>query len=59
MIRNFTWQQLALLVICLGAAFAAHKFLGVEQGMAAGVVTSLVAFMMGRAPVDEKKDGDS
>jgi MFS superfamily sulfate permease-like transporter len=50
MIKNFSWQQLAVLVICLAAAFAAHKFLGLEQGMAAGVVTSIVAFMLGRSP---------
>ncbi len=48
MIRNLTWQQLALLAICLAAAFAAHKFLGVEQGMVAGFVTSIVAFLLGR-----------
>lgn len=48
MIRSVTWQQLAVLVVCLAAAFAAHKFLGLDAGMAAGVVTSVIAFLMGR-----------
>ncbi len=55
MIRNFTWQQLAVFALCLAAAFGAHKFLGLDAGMAAGVVTSIIAFLMGRAPADEKK----
>lgn len=48
MIKNFTWQQLAVFVICIAAAFAAHRWLGLEQGMAAGVVASIIAFLMGR-----------
>lgn len=48
MIRSFTWQQVAVFVVCLCAAFAAHRFLGLTEGMAAGVVTSIIAFMMGR-----------
>ncbi len=46
--RNLTWQQIAVLVVCLAAAFAAHMWLGLSAGMAAGLVTSLIAFMMGR-----------
>ncbi len=47
-IRSVTWQQLAVLVVCLAAAFAAHKYLGVTEGMTAGVVTSIIAFLLGR-----------
>ncbi len=54
MSKSFTWQQIAVFAICLGAAFAAHRFLGLEQGMAAGVVTSIIAFMMGRGGSEEK-----
>ncbi len=46
--KDITWQQLAVFVVCLGAAFAAHRYLGLEQGMAAGLVTSVIAFLMGR-----------
>ncbi len=46
--KTISWQQLAVFVVCLAAAFAAHKFLGLDAGMAAGVVTSIIAFMMGR-----------
>jgi hypothetical protein len=48
MLQTFTWQQIAVFVVCLGAAFAAHRFLGVDAGMAAGVVTSIVALLLGR-----------
>ncbi len=54
--KDITWQQLAVFVVCLAAAFASHKFLGVDAGMAAGVVTAIIAFLMGRGPV-EKKEG--
>ena len=46
--RNLTWQQIAVLVVCLVAAFAAHIWLGLSAGMGAGVVTSIIAFAMGR-----------
>ena len=46
--KTLTWQQVAVFALCLAAAFAAHKFLGVEAGMTAGLVTSCIAFMMGR-----------
>jgi hypothetical protein len=48
MINNLTWQQLVVLVFCLGATFAAHRFLNLDAGMAAGMVTSIIAFLMGR-----------
>ena len=48
MIRNLTWQQLAVFALCLASAFAAHRWLGLDAGMAAGVVTSIIAFLMGR-----------
>jgi hypothetical protein len=56
-LRSITWPQLAVLVVCLAAAFAAHQWLGVTQGMAAGVVTAVIAFLLGRPPVDPPKDG--
>lgn len=48
MIPNLTWQQIAVFVICIAATFGAHRYLGLSEGMAAGAVTSLVAFLMGR-----------
>jgi len=56
-ITNITWQQVAVLAICLAAAFAAHLYLGLAPGMAVGFVTSVVAFFLGRAP--QAKDGAS
>ncbi len=51
--RNLTWQQIAVLVVCLAAAFAAHMWLGLPEGMAAGLVTSIIAFLMGRGDPPE------
>jgi hypothetical protein len=48
-IKNITWPQVAILTVLIGAAFAAHYFLGAPAGMAAGVVTSIIAFLMGRS----------
>jgi len=60
MSKDITWQQLAVFAVCICAAFAAHRYLGLEQGMAAGVVTSIIAFLMGRGGAsDEKKEGES
>jgi len=47
-IQNLTWQQIVVLVICLCTAFAAHKYLGVTPGMTAGLITSVIAFLLGR-----------
>ena len=51
--KNVTWQQVAVLAICLGFAFASHKFLGESAGMAAGLMTSIIAFVMGRPRSDD------
>ncbi len=48
MIRNLTWQQVAVLAICIASTFAAHKYMDVSAGMTAGLITSIVAFLMGR-----------
>ncbi len=48
MMKSLTWQQVAVLAMCLAAAFLAHKYMGASEGMAAGVIASLIAFMMGR-----------
>ncbi len=50
MASNLSWQQIAVFALCLIAAFAAHRFLGLAAGEAAGVVTAIVAFLMGRQP---------
>ena len=52
MASNLSWQQIAVFALCLAAAFGAHKLLGVDAGMAAGVITSIIAFLMGRKPAD-------
>ncbi len=46
--KDITPMQLAVFVVCLAAAFAAHVYLGLAPGMAAGVITSIIALMMGR-----------
>ena len=53
MMRSITWQQTAVLVACLGASFAAHRFLGASSGMVSGLATTIVAFLMGR-PAEDK-----
>lgn len=47
-IKNLSWQQIAVFAVCLAAAFAAHKYLGVTEGMTAGTVTAIIAFLLGR-----------
>lgn len=48
--KSLTWPQVALVVALLAATFAAHRFLGLNAGMASGFVTTLIAFLLGRAP---------
>lgn len=55
MIPNLTWQQIAVFVVCLAATFAAHRFLGLDAGMAAGLVSSSIAFLLGRPKAEEPK----
>jgi len=45
---NLSWQQIAVFALCLAATFAAHIYLGLDAGMAGGLITSLIAFFMGR-----------
>lgn len=52
MSSNLSWQQIAVFALCLASAFAAHKLLGVDAGMVAGIITSIIAFLMGRKPAD-------
>jgi hypothetical protein len=49
-IRNLTWQQVAVLVACLAATFAAYKLLGPEAGGVSSVVSAVLAFLLGRDP---------
>lgn len=51
-LKNLTWQQIAVFVVCIAAAFAAHQWLGLTAGYAANVVTAIIAFLLGRTPTD-------
>jgi hypothetical protein len=48
MLKSITWPQVAVVGMMLAFAFAAHKYLGQDAGMAVGAATTLVAFMLGR-----------
>lgn len=60
-IKNLTWPQIVVFVLCLATVFAAHKWLGLTAGYATTVVTGIVTFLLGRPtdatpppPADEK-----
>jgi hypothetical protein len=48
--RNITWQQALVLVAALAATVACYKFLGPDAAGAASVVSTILAFLMGRDP---------
>lgn len=50
MIRNLTWPQVAILIACLAATLAAYKFLGPDAGSISAVVSTVLAFLLGRDP---------
>ena len=48
--RNITWQQAAVLIAALAATVVCYKFLGPDAAGAATVVSTVLAFLMGRDP---------
>lgn len=46
--QNITWPQVALIMGMLGATFVMHHYMGLTPGMAMGMVTTAIAFLLGR-----------
>ncbi len=44
-VKNLSWQQIVVFIVCLGSAFAAYKWLGLNEGAASLIVTSIIAEM--------------
>jgi hypothetical protein len=48
--RNITWQQTAILIACLIATICAYKFLGADAAGVSTIVSTVLAFLLGREP---------
>lgn len=48
--KNVTWQQAAILLMCIASPIIAYKFLGSLEASAASMVAGMVLnFLLGRA----------